>query len=32
VAAVLELPGPLIEVPDRLVELIGAGPNGWTAQ
>jgi glucosamine--fructose-6-phosphate aminotransferase (isomerizing) len=32
VAAVLELPGPLIGVPDRLVELIGAGPNGWTAQ
>jgi glucosamine--fructose-6-phosphate aminotransferase (isomerizing) len=32
VAAVLELPGPLIEPPDRLVELIGAGPNGWTAQ
>ena len=28
----LNLPGPLIEVPDRLVELIGAGPNGWTAQ
>ena len=32
VADVLDLPGPLIEVPDRLVELIGAGPNGWTAQ
>ncbi len=32
VAAVLDLPGPLIGVPDRLVELIGAGPNGWTAQ
>lgn len=32
VSAVLDLPGPLIEVPDRLVELIGAGPNGWTAQ
>jgi glucosamine--fructose-6-phosphate aminotransferase (isomerizing) len=32
VAAVLDLPGPLIEVPDRLVELIGAGPNAWTAQ
>jgi glucosamine--fructose-6-phosphate aminotransferase (isomerizing) len=32
VAAVLERPGPLIEVPDRLVELIGAGPNAWTAQ
>src|SRR4051794_8826120 len=32
VAAVLDLPAPLIAVPDRLVELIGAGPNGWTAQ
>jgi glucosamine--fructose-6-phosphate aminotransferase (isomerizing) len=32
VAAVLDLPGPLIDVPSRLVELIGAGPNGWTAQ
>jgi glucosamine--fructose-6-phosphate aminotransferase (isomerizing) len=32
VAAVLDLPGPLIDVPDRLVELIGAGPNAWTAQ
>jgi glucosamine--fructose-6-phosphate aminotransferase (isomerizing) len=32
VAAVLNLRGPLIEVPARLVELIGAGPNGWTAQ
>jgi glutamine---fructose-6-phosphate transaminase (isomerizing) len=32
VAAVLDLPAPLIEVPERLVELIGAGPNGWTAQ
>jgi glucosamine--fructose-6-phosphate aminotransferase (isomerizing) len=32
VAAVLDLSGPLIGVPDRLVELIGAGPNGWTAQ
>jgi glucosamine--fructose-6-phosphate aminotransferase (isomerizing) len=32
VAAVLDLPGPLIEAPNRLVELIGAGPNGWTAQ
>ena len=28
----LDLPGPLIEPPDRLIELIGAGPNGWTAQ
>ena len=32
VAAVLDTPGPLIGVPDRLVELIGAGPNAWTAQ
>ena len=32
VAAVLDLSGPLIGVPDRLVELIGAGPNAWTAQ
>jgi glucosamine--fructose-6-phosphate aminotransferase (isomerizing) len=32
VAAVLGRPGPLVEVPPRLVELIGAGPNGWTAQ
>lgn len=32
VAAVLALPGPLVTVPNRLVELIGAGPNGWTAQ
>lgn len=32
VAAVLDLPGPLIDVPDRLVELIGPGPNAWTAQ
>jgi glucosamine--fructose-6-phosphate aminotransferase (isomerizing) len=32
VAAVLGQPGPLVEVPHRLVELIGAGPNGWTAQ
>ena len=32
VAAVLDMPAPLIGVPDRLVELIGAGPNAWTAQ
>src|SRR3954447_11638641 len=32
VAAVLDLPGPLIEAPHRLVGVIGAGPNGWTAQ
>jgi glutamine---fructose-6-phosphate transaminase (isomerizing) len=32
VAAVLEQPAPLIDPPRRLVELIGAGPNAWTAQ
>ena len=32
VAAVLGRPDPLIDVPQRLVELIGAGPNAWTAQ
>jgi glutamine---fructose-6-phosphate transaminase (isomerizing) len=32
VAAVLDRPGPLIDPPARLVELIGAGPNAWTAQ
>jgi len=32
VAAMLDLPGPLIDVPERLVELIGAGPNAWTAK
>ena len=33
VAAVLDREAPLIdEPPARLVELIGAGPNGWTAQ
>jgi glucosamine--fructose-6-phosphate aminotransferase (isomerizing) len=32
VAGVLGRPGPLIDIPQRLVELIGAGPNGWTAQ
>jgi glucosamine--fructose-6-phosphate aminotransferase (isomerizing) len=31
VAEVLAADGPLIEVPARLVELIGAGPNAWTA-
>jgi glucosamine--fructose-6-phosphate aminotransferase (isomerizing) len=29
---VLERPGPFVDVPDRLVELIGAGPNAWTAK
>jgi glucosamine--fructose-6-phosphate aminotransferase (isomerizing) len=32
VASVLDAPRPLIGVPARLVELIGAGPNAWTAQ
>jgi glucosamine--fructose-6-phosphate aminotransferase (isomerizing) len=32
VVSVLDAPGPLIGVPARLVELIGAGPNAWTAQ
>jgi glucosamine--fructose-6-phosphate aminotransferase (isomerizing) len=31
VAEVLALDGPLVAVPERLVELIGAGPNAWTA-
>jgi glucosamine--fructose-6-phosphate aminotransferase (isomerizing) len=32
IAAVLDEPAPLIEAPARLVELIGAGPNAWSAQ
>jgi glucosamine--fructose-6-phosphate aminotransferase (isomerizing) len=32
VAEVLALPAPLVAEPDRLLELTGAGPNGWTAQ
>jgi glucosamine--fructose-6-phosphate aminotransferase (isomerizing) len=33
VADVLEREGPLLPAPpDRLVEIIGAGPNAWTAQ
>ncbi len=32
VEGALEAAGPLAEVPERLVEVIGAGPNGWTAQ
>ncbi len=28
---VLARPGPLVDVPDRLVELTGSGPNAWTA-
>ena len=31
VASVLAAPGPVIDPPDRLLELIGAGPNAWTA-
>jgi glucosamine--fructose-6-phosphate aminotransferase (isomerizing) len=32
VARVLDAPGPGVDPPDRLLELIGAGPNAWTAQ
>jgi glucosamine--fructose-6-phosphate aminotransferase (isomerizing) len=32
VARVLDAPGPVVDPPERLLELIGAGPNGWTAQ
>ena len=32
VARVLAAPGPVVEPPARLLELIGAGPNAWTAQ
>jgi glucosamine--fructose-6-phosphate aminotransferase (isomerizing) len=33
VAAVLDCPGPLLpEPPERLLELMGGGPNAWTAQ
>jgi glutamine---fructose-6-phosphate transaminase (isomerizing) len=32
VERVLEYPAPLVAEPRRLLELIGAGPNGWTAQ
>ena len=32
VAGVLARQGPLVDPPRRLVELIGAGPNAWTAQ
>ena len=31
VAGVLAAPGPVVEPPDRLLELMGAGPNAWTA-
>jgi glucosamine--fructose-6-phosphate aminotransferase (isomerizing) len=32
VARVLDGPPPDVDPPDRLLELIGAGPNAWTAQ
>jgi glutamine---fructose-6-phosphate transaminase (isomerizing) len=32
VARVLDAPNPVSEPPERLLELMGAGPNGWTAQ
>jgi glucosamine--fructose-6-phosphate aminotransferase (isomerizing) len=32
VERVLERPGPLADVPARLIELIGSGPNAWTAK
>ncbi len=32
VEGVLARPAPLVTEPGRLLELIGAGPNGWTAQ
>jgi glucosamine--fructose-6-phosphate aminotransferase (isomerizing) len=32
VARVLAARGPIVDPPQRLVELVGAGPNGWTAQ
>jgi glucosamine--fructose-6-phosphate aminotransferase (isomerizing) len=32
VARTLDAPAPIVEPPDRLLELIGAGPNAWTAQ
>ena len=32
VERVLSYPGPLVAEPRRLLELIGSGPNGWTAQ
>src|SRR5512133_1417334 len=31
VASVLAAPGPVVEPPGRLLELMGAGPNAWTA-
>ncbi len=32
VAGVLAAPGPVVDLPERLLELMGAGPNAWTAQ
>jgi glutamine---fructose-6-phosphate transaminase (isomerizing) len=32
VARVLDAPNPMTEPPERLLELMGAGPNAWTAQ
>ena len=32
VARVLDRPPAVTDVPERLIELTGAGPNGWTAQ
>jgi glucosamine--fructose-6-phosphate aminotransferase (isomerizing) len=32
VGRVLDAPPPVGEIPDRLIELTGPGPNGWTAQ
>jgi glutamine---fructose-6-phosphate transaminase (isomerizing) len=32
VAHVLDAPPPVAEIPERLIELTGPGPNGWTAQ
>ena len=32
VGRALDAPPPVPEIPDRLIELTGPGPNGWTAQ
>jgi glucosamine--fructose-6-phosphate aminotransferase (isomerizing) len=32
VARALDAPAPIVDPPARLLELIGAGPNAWTAQ
>jgi glucosamine--fructose-6-phosphate aminotransferase (isomerizing) len=32
VAGILDAAPPVAEIPDRLIELAGPGPNGWTAQ